>query len=108
MRITAATYGEDGMIGHSSPRSLWLAGAFLGISTLVATAQQAAQPLPPGSPLIGRPESEAFADGDVGRARIDEHVGPNPRRIDTVRTASDQRRRQTNVCLLRSNSAESL
>ena len=51
------------MIGHSSPRSILLAGAFLciflGISTLFAFAQQAAQPLPPGSPMIGRPDSEA-------------------------------------------------
>ena len=51
------------MIGHSSPRSIMLAGAFvgvsLGISTLVASAQQAAQPLPPGSPLIGRPDNDA-------------------------------------------------
>jgi glucose/arabinose dehydrogenase len=47
------------MIGHSSPRGLWLAGAFLALSTIAAGAQQAAQPLPPGSPLIGRPDSEA-------------------------------------------------
>jgi glucose/arabinose dehydrogenase len=54
------------MIGHSSPRSILLAGAFVGVSvvalgifTLAASAQQAAQPLPPGSPLIGRPDSEA-------------------------------------------------
>jgi glucose/arabinose dehydrogenase len=51
-----------------SPRSLMLAGAFLGAFTCGAAAQQApapaaappaAQPLPPGSPLIGRPDSEA-------------------------------------------------
>jgi len=52
-----------------SPRSLLLAGAFLGAFTCGATAQQtpapaaapapAASPLPPGSPLIGRPDSEA-------------------------------------------------
>ncbi len=57
-----------------APRSLWLAGAFLGALTLNAAAQQpaaspapsaapaAAAPLPPGSPLIGRPaDSEAAA-----------------------------------------------
>jgi len=51
-----------------SPRSLLLAGAFLGAFTCGATAQQtpapatapaAAQPLPPGSPMIGRPDNEA-------------------------------------------------
>jgi glucose/arabinose dehydrogenase len=53
------------------PRGLVLAGAFLGAITLAAHAQQpanppaggaapaAAQPLPPGSPLIGRPDNEA-------------------------------------------------
>jgi glucose/arabinose dehydrogenase len=63
------------MMGYSSaPRSLLLAGAFFGALTLHAAAQQpaappaagaapaAAAPLPPGSPLIGRPaESEAAA-----------------------------------------------
>jgi glucose/arabinose dehydrogenase len=64
------------MISHSSaPRSLLLAGAFLGAFTFGAVAQQpaasppaaspapaAASPLPPGSPLIGRPaDSEAAA-----------------------------------------------
>jgi glucose/arabinose dehydrogenase len=57
-----------------APRSLWLAGAFLGAFTLSAAAQQpaaspapsaapaAAAPLPPGSPLIGRPaDNEAAA-----------------------------------------------
>ena len=56
----------------SAPRSLLLAGAFFGALTLNAAAQQpatppaagaapaAAAPLPPGSPLIGRPaDSEA-------------------------------------------------
>src|SRR6201999_2106377 len=45
-----------------SPRSLLLAGAFLGAFTCHAAAQQApaapapaASPLPPGSPMIGRP-----------------------------------------------------
>src|ERR1700755_933430 len=53
-----------------SPRSLLLAGAFLGAFTRGATAQQtpaaptaapapAASPLPPGSPMIGRPDNEA-------------------------------------------------
>jgi len=56
----------------SASRSLLLAGAFLGAFTLSAAAQQpatppasgaapAAQPLPPGSPLIGRPDGEAAA-----------------------------------------------
>jgi glucose/arabinose dehydrogenase len=63
------------MMSYSSaPRSLLLAGAFFGALTLNAAAQQpaappaagaapaAAAPLPPGSPLIGRPaESEAAA-----------------------------------------------
>jgi glucose/arabinose dehydrogenase len=61
-----------------APRSLWLAGAFFSAFTLSAAAQQsasppaaspapsaapaAAAPLPPGSPLIGRPaDSEAAA-----------------------------------------------
>ena len=57
-----------------APRSLWLAGAFLGALTFGAAAQQpaaspapsaappAAAPLPPGSPLIGRPaDNEAAA-----------------------------------------------
>jgi glucose/arabinose dehydrogenase len=55
-----------------SSRLLW-AGAFFGALTLAAQAQQpanppppgtapaAAQPLPPGSPMIGRPENEAAA-----------------------------------------------
>jgi len=62
------------MMSYSSaPRSLLLAGAFFGAFTLSAVAQQpatppaagaapaAAAPLPPGSPLIGRPDSEAAA-----------------------------------------------
>jgi len=61
-----------------APRSLWLAGAFFSAFTLSAAAQQAASPpaaspapsaapaaaapLPPGSPLIGRPaDNEAAA-----------------------------------------------
>src|SRR5215475_2386497 len=47
------------MIVKASPRSLWLAGVFTGALTLGAAAQQPAQPLPPGSPLIGRPDTEA-------------------------------------------------
>ncbi|MBR1144345.1 sorbosone dehydrogenase family protein [Bradyrhizobium sp. AUGA SZCCT0431] len=63
------------MMSYSSaPRSLLLAGAFFGALTLSAAAQQpatppaagaapaAAAPLPPGSPLIGRPaDNEAAA-----------------------------------------------
>ena len=61
------------MISHSSaPRSLLLAGAFLSAFTLGAAAQQpaappaagaapAAAPLPPGSPLIGRPAGNEAA-----------------------------------------------
>ncbi|WP_213769486.1 PQQ-dependent sugar dehydrogenase [Bradyrhizobium sp. dw_78] len=62
----------------SAPCSLWLAGAFIGALTLGAAAQQPAEPgpsatpapaatpaaapaLPAGSPLIGRPGSEAAA-----------------------------------------------
>jgi glucose/arabinose dehydrogenase len=53
---------------YSPPRSLWLAGAFLGAFAVDAAAQQptnpsaapaAAQPLPLGSPMIGRPDNEA-------------------------------------------------
>ena len=59
------------MNNSTMPRGLVLAGAFLGAFTLAAHAQQpanppaggaapaAAQPLPPGSPLIGRPDNEA-------------------------------------------------
>ena len=62
------------MMSYSSaPRSLLLAGAFFGAFTLSAAAQQAASPpaagaapaaapaLPPGSPMIGRPDNEAAA-----------------------------------------------
>jgi len=50
----------------SASRSLLLAGAVFGAFTLSAAAQQpatppAAQPLPPGSPMIGRPDNEAAA-----------------------------------------------
>jgi glucose/arabinose dehydrogenase len=55
-------------ICSSAPRSLLLAGAFFGVLTYGAAAQQpasppaaapAAAPLPPGSPMIGRPNNEA-------------------------------------------------
>ncbi len=62
------------MMSYSTaPRSLLLAGAFFGAFTLSAAAQQpagqpaagaapaAAAPLPPGSPMIGRPDNEAAA-----------------------------------------------
>src|ERR1700690_1584950 len=58
-------------ICSSAPRSLLLAGAFLGVLTFGAAAQQpatspaaapaAAPALPPGSPLIGRPDGDAAA-----------------------------------------------
>jgi glucose/arabinose dehydrogenase len=67
----ASTQGEDiMMICSSAPRSVLLAGAFAGLFTFGAVAQQPADPapaataapaLPPGSPLIGRPASEAAA-----------------------------------------------
>jgi glucose/arabinose dehydrogenase len=64
--------GENIMrICSSAPRSLLLAGAFLGILTYGAAAQQPASPpaaapaaapaLPPGSPLLGRPDNAAAA-----------------------------------------------
>jgi glucose/arabinose dehydrogenase len=55
-------------ICSSAPRSLLLAGAFFGVLNTGAAAQQpagppaaapAAAPLPPGSPMIGRPDNEA-------------------------------------------------
>src|SRR3981081_3525008 len=54
----------------SSPRRLLLAGAFISLFAYGAAAQQpttapaaapAAAPLPPGSPMIGRPDNEAAA-----------------------------------------------
>jgi glucose/arabinose dehydrogenase len=68
----AASLGEDEMIAYVSPRSVLLAGVFFGALTFAATAQQpasppaaaaptAAAPLPPGSPMIGRPDNEAAA-----------------------------------------------
>jgi glucose/arabinose dehydrogenase len=64
--------GEDFMTIYSTGRSLMLAGAFIGAFTLGASAQQpanppasgapaAAAPLPPGSPLIGRPAGNEAA-----------------------------------------------
>src|SRR5260370_40122545 len=72
--------GEDAMMIWSSPRSLLLAGAFIGAFTYGAAAQQpapanpptaaapaatpapaAAPALPPGSPLIGRPAGNEAA-----------------------------------------------
>src|SRR5260370_9768198 len=65
------------MMNYSLPRSLVLAGAFIGVFTLGAAGQQpanppaaaapaaappaAAAPLPPGSPLIGRPAAKEAA-----------------------------------------------
>src|ERR1700694_89931 len=61
------------MIGSSAPRSLLLPGFFFCVFMLVAGARQPANPpsaaapaaapapLPPGSPLIGRPDGEAAA-----------------------------------------------
>src|SRR5258708_36369 len=60
------------MIRSSAPRSLLLAGAFFCAFTVGAAAQQPANPpaaaitgtapaLPPGSPMIGRPDNEAAA-----------------------------------------------
>jgi glucose/arabinose dehydrogenase len=70
--ITAFTKGENVMMICSSPRSLLLAGAFISAFTCGAAAQQpanptaaaapaAAAPLPPGSPLTGRPEGNEAA-----------------------------------------------
>jgi glucose/arabinose dehydrogenase len=66
--------GRTSMKSYSSAsRSLLLAGAFFGALTLNAVAQQPAAPaagaapaaapapLPPGSPLLGRPDNEAAA-----------------------------------------------
>src|SRR5580704_4869454 len=60
------------MIAYASPRSVLLAGVFFAALTFAANAQQpatppaaaaptAAQSLPPGSPMIGRPDNEAAA-----------------------------------------------
>ena len=66
-------------ICSSSPRSLLLAGAFIGAFTLwrrrAAAGQPAgcggaaaAAPLPPGSPLIGRPGQRSRGEARAGRA----------------------------------------
>ena len=56
------------------PHSLLLAGAFIGVLSYGAAAQTAspsaaapaaAQPLPPGSPMIGRPDNEAAGGADA-------------------------------------------
>src|SRR5450631_2725298 len=72
-RKKASTKGGKVMMICSSPRSLLLAGAFIGAFTCAAAAQQPASPpaaaapaatapLPPGSPLLGRPaDNEAAA-----------------------------------------------
>jgi glucose/arabinose dehydrogenase len=71
-RKKASAKGEDVMMICSSPRSLLLAGALIGAFTCAAAAQQpasppaaaapaAAAPLPPGSPLIGRPADNQAA-----------------------------------------------
>src|SRR6201994_1623912 len=54
------------MIACSSPRAILLAGVFLSAFSFSASAQQPSPPaaapsLPPGSPLIGRPDNEAAA-----------------------------------------------
>jgi glucose/arabinose dehydrogenase len=47
-------------ISLSVPHSLLLASAFIGVLSYGAAAQTASpQPLPPGSPMIGRPDNEA-------------------------------------------------
>jgi len=47
-------------ISSSASRSLLLAGAFISVWSYGAAAQTASpQPLPPGSPMIGRPDNEA-------------------------------------------------
>ena len=71
-RKKASAKRENAMMICSSPRSLLLAGAFFGALGCAASAQQpanppaaaapaAAAPLPPGSPMIGRPDNEAAA-----------------------------------------------
>src|SRR5262245_52146382 len=81
-----------------APRSLWLAGAFFGAFTLTAAAQQpatppaaspapsaapaAAAPLPPGSPLIGRP-----ADNEAAAKLVPIAPPPLPTAADKLPTA---------------------
>src|SRR5262245_48524727 len=81
-----------------APRSLWLAGAFFSAFTLAAAAQQpasppaaspppapspsAAAPLPPGSPLIGRP-----ADNEAAAKLVPIAPPPIPAAADKLPTA---------------------
>src|SRR5215470_20167482 len=81
-----------------APRSLWLAGAFFGAFTFAAAAQQpasppaaspapapspsAAAPLPPGSPLIGRP-----ADNEAAAKLVPIVPPPIPAAADKLPTA---------------------
>jgi glucose/arabinose dehydrogenase len=86
--------GEDFMmISSSVPRSLLLAGAFVGVFTLGAAAQQQANPptaaapaaapaLPPGSPLIGRP-----ADNEAAAKLAPVAPPPIPAALDKLPTA---------------------
>ena len=81
------------MINSSVPRSLLLAGAFMGVFTLGAVAQQPANPptaaapaaapaLPPGSPLIGRP-----ADNEAAAKLAPVAPPPIPAALDKLPTA---------------------
>ena len=81
------------MINSSVPRSLLLAGAFMGVFTLGAAAQQPANPptaaapaaapaLPPGSPLIGRP-----ADNEAAAKLAPVAPPPIPAALDKLPTA---------------------
>jgi glucose/arabinose dehydrogenase len=93
-RIKGFHTGEDFMMINSSvPRSLLLAGAFMGVFTLGAAAQQPANPptaaapaaapaLPPGSPLIGRP-----ADNEAAAKLAPVAPPPIPAALDKLPTA---------------------
>ena len=81
------------MINSSVPRSLLLAGVFMGVFTLGAAAQQPANPptaaapaaapaLPPGSPLIGRP-----ADNEAAAKLAPVAPPPIPAALDKLPTA---------------------
>ncbi len=77
------------MISSSVPRSLLLAGVFIGAFTLGAAAQQPANPptaaapvLPPGSPLIGRP-----ADNEAAAKLAPVAPPPIPAALDKLPTA---------------------
>jgi hypothetical protein len=69
-------------IRSSAPRSLVLAGAFFGVFTFHAAAQQPANPLPPGSPLIGRP-----ADNEAAAKLAPVAPPPIPAALDKLPTA---------------------